>query len=237
MRDDVNQAVYASWTDRVFNPWISSTRCLGSAFGIVASLGNTMGIGSGEAALSWERNATTFQSVHGRRQRVFAGPWCWALDPNASERDRGDFETLLASTPSLDWCVLGTPTQLVHAATQGFLSRNPSLWVGIKFEDPDRFGAGLAILNETPASLRYAVISSITTDYGELDFLGLDWLIISIDADQVNPDPNWIASVKLQAMGYGVPVWFDTPSAYLLGESVCTPFTVREHPGRQQRRA
>lgn len=223
---------YASWADHAFNPWLSETRCLGSSLNVVGMSRWANVKGRQEDAVAWQAHAPAFQVQRGRLPRIFAGPWCWAVCPQANERDRRTFATLVEDTPLLDWFVLATAEQLRHPSHRTSLGLpTANLWVGTTLDDPRAAQAAIDVLRQAPAEHRYLVVKPKTDDFGDLDLRSIDWIIVNVEADEAAPHEfNCIASIKISAMAYGVPLWCDTPSAHLLRDSRTLSCTEREEP-------
>ncbi|WP_293196515.1 DUF5131 family protein [Ottowia sp.] len=208
-----HEASHASWADRSFNPWLGSTRSVGLAAGFVASLSERVAIGSRDEALQWNASASAFAACHeGRRQRVFAGPWCAPLDDRdvSKGEERDCFWGLVRDTPELDWLVIAKmddSTQLALPEDWGDGYQN--VWVGCKLSVSCNAAGGLRRLRQVPASLRFVLVKPGDGDLGDLDLSGVGWLVIIIDESEPPPDPDWVASVRLQAMYSGVAVWFE----------------------------
>jgi len=222
---------FMSWADRTFNPWLSWSRSLGCVGGETSGLYPDAEIGDARMAKSWNANAQAFALKHdGRRQRVFAGPWCHALAANVDEAQRARFWSLVRATPALDWLVLasgdvGRPATL--PADWGYGYHN--VWVGAKATGPESARFALAQLKGVAARLRFLVATPMRNDFGDLDLSGVDWVIVGADTSDLVP-ADWVMSVKLQAMCDGVPVWMESPHSARLGGLESAPYAVQEHP-------
>ena len=220
---------YVSWADRVFNPWLSQARSVGCSRGTVAGLIHDVDVGDERAALAWNANAEAFAFAHeGRRQRVFAGPWCHALDNGAGEVERSRFWSLVRRTPALDWMVLtGGALDLPAALPPDWAAGYDNVWVGAKVSGPESAGSGLAQLRQIPAKLRFILATPVLDDLGDLDLRGIGWVIINSDTGAQAAALDWVMSVKLQAMYCGIPAWLETPHFLGLKSGPCA---VQEHP-------
>ena len=220
---------YVSWADRVFNPWLSPTRSVGCARGEAAGLLHKAEVGDAGAAMSWNANAEAFAFGHeGRRQRVFAGPWCHALASDVGEAERARFWALVRRTPALDWMILSDATPNKPAALPADWGTGyDNVWIGTKATGSETATAGLAQLRRLPAKLRFLVATPVLDDLGELDLAGIGWVIIGPETGGAALSLDWVMSVKLQAMYCGIPAWMETPHVPGLKSAPCA---VQEHP-------
>ena len=237
MRTQVNVAVpatkrYVSWADRVFNPWLSQTRSVGCSHGNAAGLIHDADIGDGRAAVSWNAGAEAFAfGREGRRQRVFAGPWCHALASDVGEAERSRFWSLVRRTPALDWMVLTDGALDIPAALPSDWGTGyDNVWIGAKATGPESAGAGLAQLRRIPAKLQFILATPVLDDLGDLDLRGIGWVIVGTEAGASARSLDWVMSVKLQAMYCGIPVWMETPHCAGLAGLRSAPYAVQEHP-------
>lgn len=223
---------YVSWADRVFNPWLSRARSVGCSRGSAAGLIHEVEVGDVRSAISWNADAEAFAFAHGgRRQRVFAGPWCHALASDADVAERARFWSLLRRTPALDWMVLAggaldNPAALPSDWGEGY----DNVWVGAKMTGPESAGAALTQLGRIPAKLRFILATPVLDDLGELDLRGIGWVIIGAEAGAAAPSLDWVMSVKLQAMYCGIPTWMENPRCAGLAGLKSVPYAVQEHP-------
>ena len=220
---------YVSWADRIFNPWLSQTRSVSCARGNVAGLIHDAIVGDERAAASWNESAEAFAFGHeGRRQRVFAGPWCHALASGVGEVERSRFWSLVRRTPELDWMVLtGGASDMAAALPSDWGAGYDNVWIGAKVSGPESAGYGLAQLRRIPAKLRFILATPVLDDLGDLDLRGISWVIISSETGASAPALDWVMSVKLQAMYWGIPAWLEMPHVLSLRSA---PYAVQEHP-------
>ena len=188
-------------------------------------------VGEPRAAEAWNADAKAFALEHeGRRQRVFAGPWCHALASSVNDAKRARFWALVRATPALDWLVFAeADTGRRPALPSDWGNGYRNVWVGAKATGPESAHAALAQLTRTPARLRFLVVTPMRHDLGDLDLSGIDWVIVGADTSEQIP-PDWAMSVKLQAMCDGVPVWMETQRRALLGDLQSAAYAVQEHP-------
>jgi len=220
-----------SWADRKFNPWLSPARGLGGVGAEASGFHADAEVGDPRAAEAWNADAKAFALEHeGRRQRVFAGPWCHALAPDVNAATRARFWSLVRATPALDWLVLaGGAASRRPALPADWGTGYPNVWVGAKATGPESAHAALALLRATPARLRFLVVTPMRHDLGDIELRGIDWVIVGADTSEQVP-PDWAMSVKLQAMCDGVPVWLETQHRAMLGELQSAVYAVQEHP-------
>lgn len=225
---------YASWADHIFNPWLSETRCLNSPIDLVGARQWGKSRGRPESVLDWHSRAALFHIEHKRRPRVFAGPWCWPLDASSRADDKQAFAALIEQTPNIDWFVIATEEQLRNSSRQGNIGLpTHKLWVGTILNAPNTAAQALDSLRRAPAAARFVVANPSCGDPGDLHLESVDWLVISLGLDENAPGADeCMAAIKLQCMAYGVPVWFDTPSAYVLRKGSAVPLTTQEEPRR-----
>lgn len=223
---------YVSWADETFNPWLDPVRRLTGPLPFPASLAPPVQPSDPNQALSWQRQAHQFELEHGRRRRVLAGPWCLPMSASASPQDAVAFWQLTTRTPSIDWMVLvdfTTTDEVVTPPDWDHAYENVS--VGCRLAGQSTANRTLARLRALPASRRFAIATASPDDFGDLDLSGLAWLVITGDAVVDEATLDSAASIRLQAMAFGVPVWFDYPHpAGELHMSSQGIFRVREEP-------
>ena len=157
---------------------------------------------------------------------MLAGPWCWALAPQRQAAAARAFWSLVSATPSIDWLVVCDPLSpdgvtLPPHWGEGY--RN--VWVGAKLHQASASSA-LAKLRSLPARLRFVVTKPVLGDVGELDFTGIGWVVVQVAEGTRRADDEWVTSIKLQAMAFGVPTWLDAPGEGGLSHSM----QIREEP-------
>lgn len=230
-RQDVSPT---TWADRSFNPWLGSNRSIGNAAGFVASVSEKPLVGSRDEALHWNASASAFAARHGgRRQRVFAGPWCAPLDASNLQRgpDQDRFWALVRDTPELDWLLIAKLDDLAQLALPSDWGHGyHNVWLGCKLSVSCNATGALRRFRSVPAKLRFVLARPGDGDLGDLDLRGVGWLVVIIDASEPPPDADWVASVKLQAMYSGVAVWFERWHTTIPVRSPEGVFSVRENP-------
>ena len=208
----VNVPAYVTWADHVYNPWLSEVRTVGPTCGTWECSDCTPQTGRPDEAMGWANDSSTFMREAGRRQRVFAGPWCRTLSPDTPSFERDSFWRLVRSTRALDWLVLEDeggrdaevlPTDWGHGYT--------NVWVGAKLS-----GSGAARvlhrLKGRKARMKFALVSPMHADIGEVDLRGIDWVILSAEPVAAR-EFDRVASLRLLCSAYGVPCWFETLDA------------------------
>ena len=199
---------YVTWADWVFNPWVSGVRTVASSHGEWVSDDEAMSPGDPADAIAWDRDAEGFARETGRRRRVFAGPWCRVFDAGAVPSEREAFWQLVRQTPSLDWLVLLDSTSdasllLPHEWPRGF----HNVWLGVKVSGGSA-ASDITALRRVPAHLRFLLAAPLLDDLGDLDLVGIDWVVLCAQPVERH-EFDIVASVRLQCAAYGVPCWFE----------------------------
>lgn len=111
-----------AWCDSTFNPWIGCTRvspacdhCYAARSTPARTLGVVWGAGqprrltagsNWKLPRAWQRQVQAFQSLHGRRRRVFCASLADWLDNEVAILWLVELLELIRSTPDLDWLLL-----------------------------------------------------------------------------------------------------------------------------------
>ena len=204
MKGCAAQPTYVTWADHVYNPWISRARTVAPATGVWVEDERSLESGGAADVMRWAADAGEFRKRVGRRPRLFAGPWCWALE-KGRDHERESLWQLVRESPDVDWLML------FDAAAEKAPARPPAerldnLWVGTKLTGGGA-GRALSFLKAMPVARRFVLISPLLGDLGELDLGGVDWAVVS--TAQAPADDAALASFRLLCMGYGVSCWFE----------------------------
>ena len=195
-----HRARWAHWAEHAFNPWLSLSRVLGSAKDPSGVVDAFSARGDPAAARAWNVRA----AKHGRRDNVFAGPWCRALTDECDAEVRDGFWRLVQETPALDWLLLIDDIRLGKI----FVPRDwdegyANCWVGVKLTGPVGAPGRLEMLRQLPAQHRFALASPMNEDLGVLDLRAIDRVIVHSNAD-FTFDNEAVMALRLACLGSGV---------------------------------
>ncbi len=81
----------------------------------------------------------------------------------------------------------------------------PNLWLGVSVEDRKHGLPRIDELREIPAAIRFLSIEPLLEDLGEVDFNGIDWVIVGCESGPGarTCDLDWIRSIRDQALNAG----------------------------------
>jgi protein gp37 len=159
------------WTDHTFNPWVGCTNvspgcdhCYAEAWSKRSGLvkwGKHPRRRTSEAywraPLKWQAAAAWYETLHGRRQRVFCASLADVFDNQVDPVWRADLFHLIASTPALDWLLLTKrPQNIAKMLPKSWPDDGmPNVWLGATAEDQVRFDQRWAVLSRVPAVVRF----------------------------------------------------------------------------------
>ena len=86
----------------------------------------------------------------------------------------------------------------------------PNVWYGVSVENRRQGLRRLKTLRQTPAALRFASIEPLLEDLGEVDFTGIDWVIVGGESGPgARPmEESWVLNVREQCRRDEVPFFF-----------------------------
>lgn len=203
---------FVTWADETFNPWLDSVRTLSGSLPFGCDVQHPAVKGDPELALGWQSLASAFASAHRRRRRVLVGPWC---QPFSDQRLRvGEFAAfwpLVRQCDSLDWLAIvdlseGASARLPEDWGTGY----SNVWVGSFLRSASSASRTLARLRGFPAARRFILVSAAHQDLGDIDLTAVDWVIVVGPPPTTPEQVDALTSVRLQAIGHCVPIWFDS---------------------------
>ena len=211
------------WTDHTFNPWIGCTnispgcdRCYAESWSKRSGLvkwGNNPRRRTSEpywkAPLKWQAAAGAFESIHGRRQRVFCASLADVFDNKADKIWRKDLFDLIDATPALDWLLLTKRPQNISKMlpVNWPAAGRKNVWLGTTAEDQARFDQRWPILAKVPAAIKFI---SYEPAIGPLRLPASgpwpDWLISGGESGHgARPmNPQWARDVIADCKRFGV---------------------------------
>lgn len=214
------------WTDHTFNPWTGCTKitpgcdhCYAESWAKRSGLvkwGNhdrkRTTADYWKAPLIWDRNATSFQARHGRRQRVFCASLADVFDNQAEAVWRSDLFRLIRATPRLDWLLLTKrPSNIAKMLPNDWGDGYANVWLGLTAEDQERFDQRWEHLARLPAAVRFV---SYEPAIGPLSIAGApvkpDWLIIGGESGgNARPmKPEWVTAIIDECRTFGTAPFF-----------------------------
>lgn len=216
-----------SWTDSTFNPWIGCTKvgpgcdnCYAEA--LMDKRWHKVQWGSGQQRhrtsaanwkqpLAWERGWEDFQTLYGRRQRVFCASLADVFDNEAPPQWRGELWALVKATPHLNWLIL--TKRIGNVAGMAPAEGLPAnVWLGATVVNHDEYIRDVHKLLAVDASVRFlsvepmvGPISATPTTLGRLD-----WVICGGESGaNARPiQPGWALSLRRQCEAARVPFFF-----------------------------
>jgi hypothetical protein len=204
---------FVTWADETFNPWLDSVRTLSGSLPLGHHIQHPALEGDPQRALCWQSQASAFASAHRRRRRVLVGPWCQPFcGQNLNARGFSAFWPLVRHCDSLDWLAIvdlseGSSVRLPEDWGVGY----QNVWVGSFLRSTPGAPRTLARLRGFPAARRFVLVSAVQQDLGDIDLTGVDWVVVVGPPPTTSEQVDALTSVRLQAMGHCVPIWFDQP--------------------------
>ncbi len=222
-----------TWADEIYNPWLDHVRTLSGSLSVVQHLQHPAMVGDPEVALNWQSQASGFESTYRRRRRVLIGPWCQPFRESESTLTLNEtyaFWQLVQRCESLDWFAIvdlskGASARLPRDWGNGY----QHVWVGSLLRSASCAARTLNRLRGFPAARRFVLISTAIEDLGDIDLTGVDWVVVVGPGPSTAEQFDALTSVRLQAMGYCVPIWFDQP-INSVGSLRCEAFSERHGP-------
>jgi len=220
------------WTDSTFNPWvgctkISRTRRAPSACDFCYAEKWAKRSGQVEwgnhprrrtsksywrSPLKWNVQAKSFQSEHGRRQRVFCASLADVFDNQVDPEWRADLFSLIRSCDQLDWQLLTKRPQNISKMIPSDWDRGyPNVWLGTTAEDASAYEQRVSHLLEIPAAVRFVSYEPAMGPLRQLDIDGRypNWLIIGGESgvrfDRVRlTNPQWARDAIAECLRLGI---------------------------------
>ena len=162
---------------------------------------------------TWQRRASEFEHVHGRRRRVFCASIADVFDNQAPEEWRADLFRLIRETPALDWQLLTKRPQNIAKMLPADWGRGyPNVWLGTSTEDDLHYRMRWPILARIPAVIHFISYEPALGPLGPID-IGEplpDWVICGGESGpSARPmDCAWARDVRDQCTAAGVVFFF-----------------------------
>jgi protein gp37 len=238
------------WADRTWSPWEGCTKvspgcdnCYAEAMNRWLQAGENWGPGAPRRIYSedhwdkpvkWQRAALKFETLHGRRQRVFPSV-CDPFDNEAPPILRTRLWGLIRMTPAIDWLLL---TKRIGNARDMLPSDwgdgYPNVWLGATVVNQAEADRDIPKLLAVPARVRFLSIEPMLgpvdltnvappfvegREWHGIDVLTphnrslrpcLDWVIAGGESGpHARPmHPDWARSLRDQCAAAGVPYMF-----------------------------
>ncbi|MBX9846063.1 MAG: phage Gp37/Gp68 family protein [Xanthobacteraceae bacterium] len=230
------------WTDSTFNPWVGCTKiaraksapsacdfCYAEKW---AKRSGQVGWGNfprrrttsvyWRNPIIWNEQARSFQSRHGRRQRVFCASLADVFDNQVDPTWRSDLFNLIRDCDQLDWQILTKRPQnikkmLPHDWKDGY----PNVWIGTTAEDAGAYKQRVPHLLKVPAAVHFVSYEPAIGPLEKLDANGLspDWLIIGgesgVRSDLIRrTEPQWVRAAIAECRRLGIAAFLKQWGTY-----------------------
>ena len=206
------------WTDSTFNPWVGCTkvaRARGAPSACDFCYAEKWAKRSGQVQwgdhsrrrtteaywrnpLIWNGQAQSFQSEHGRRQRVFCASLADVFDNQIDPQWRTDLFNLIHACDQLDWQLLTKrPQNIRKMLPSDWEDGYANVWLGATAEDAHAYVRG-SLTSQGASAIHFVSYEPAIGPLGQLDIDGRhpDWLIIGgesgVRSDLIRlTDPQW----------------------------------------------
>jgi protein gp37 len=234
------------WCDHTFNPWTGCEaispgcdHCYADAWARRAGREFHVRKRTTESywrqPLKWQRNATAFFDLHGRRQRVFCASLADVFDNAVPSEWRRSLLELIASTPNLDWLLLtkriGNAHRLLdealdvlsHGLTRWADAPWPNVWIGATIVNQAEADRDIPKLLALPARVRFLscepLLGALNLSRWLVPSVGgsdannlrtIDWVIAGGESghDARPMHPDWPRALRNQCLVPSVPFLF-----------------------------
>ena len=211
-----------SWTTNTFNPWIGCAKASPGCANCYAKAqmddrlrrvqwgpcGTRVRTSSQNWATPRKWNAEAAKT--GLRQKVFCASLADVFEPRPDLAGwRDELHVLISETPHLDWQIL---TKRPEVAAD-YYRQHPlpsNVWLGTSVEDRCRAEQRIPVLRQIPASVRFLSIEPLLEDLGDVDFDGIDWVIVGGESGRA-PRPmqvEWVRTIRDQCASKNIPFFF-----------------------------
>jgi protein gp37 len=224
------------WTDSTFNPWIGCTKispacdhcyaaAMNKAYGWVGAWGGPGVHGSlkrtspttWQGPRRWQRQATSFQAEHGRRQRVFCASLSDVFDNQAPQGWRDDLFALIRACPDLDWQILTKrPQNIARMLPADWGNGYENIWLGVTAEDQHYFDQRWPILRQIPAKIRFLSYEPALGPLRITPELRPDWIIVGGESggSARTMNPQWARDLRTDCRDLDVPFFLKQWGTY-----------------------
>lgn len=164
-----------------------------------------LNVGGRSSVPGWMADARAFEALgRGRRQRVLVQPALGGGPPPAW------FWQIAKAATRLDWLVLvpsnGDALRLPADWGDGY----DNVWLGDQLRGAAGAKETIQSLRGKPAKLRFLIAGPLTSDLGELQMKGIEWVIAQPGGLSAEED-EWVTWLRLQCMAFGIPLWINEP--------------------------
>jgi len=162
--------------------------------------------------LTWNAQAKSFQTQHGRRQRVFCASLADVFDNQVDPNWRADLFNLIRACNQLDWQLLTKrPQNIWKMLPSDWGDGYPNVWLGTTAEDASAYRQRVSHLLDVPSVIHFVSYEPAIGPLGQLDIDGRypDWLIIGgesgVRSDRIRfTDPQWARDAIAECRRLGV---------------------------------
>ena len=227
-----------AWTDSTFNPWWGCTRVGAGCDNCYAAAldkrtgGDHWGADREYRVMSdenwkkpmrWQRKATQFETVAGRRRRVFCASMADVFDKKAPVEQRERLWGVIRSTSRLDWQLLTKrPSNIAKYLPPDWEDGYSNVWLGATVENTKHGIPRIDELKGVPAKIRFLSIEPLLEDLGDLDLEGIHWVIVGGESGpKARPmKKEWMLNIRNQCLEQNVPFFFKQWGA-VIGKGGC----------------
>lgn len=236
------EASKIEWCDSTWNPWIGCTKIapacdhcyaadMAKRYGW-AEWGNHPRKRTSAALWNgvrkWQRGATAFAELRGRRRRVFCASLADVFDNQVPAEWRADLWALIRECPDIDFLMLTKRPQNIATMLPAFWNEvKGHVWLGTTVEDQKHADQNIPHLLKHDSAVRFLSIEPLlgpisfrwaswhgvsrTEPTDHLDGLRrLDWIIAGGESGPHarQSDPAWFRTIRDQCAEAGVPFLF-----------------------------
>jgi protein gp37 len=182
------------WTDHTFNPWMGCTKVSPACDDCYAARATPVRAqhvhwgpkqprvrttpSNWRNPVKWEREASAFLALHGRRQRVFCASLADVFDNEVDPAWRGDLFALIRDTPSLDWLLLTKRIGNVEAMAREAMLYSLQMTADQKLQLPANVWLGATICNQEEAERDVPKLLAVRA---RIKFLSIEPMLGPID--------------------------------------------------------
>jgi protein gp37 len=220
------------WTDSTFNPWLGCTkvaRARGAPSACDFCYAEKWAKRSGQVEwgnhprrrttelywrnpVTWNGQAHSFQTQHGRRQRVFCASLADVFDNQVDPNWRADLFNLIRACNQLDWQLLTKrPQNIWKMLPSDWGDGYPNVWLGTTAEDVGAYRQRVSHLLKVPSTIHFVSYEPAIGPLGQLEIDGRypDWLIIGgesgVRSDRIRfTGPQWARDAIAECRRVGV---------------------------------
>ncbi|MFT3829851.1 MAG: phage Gp37/Gp68 family protein [Opitutaceae bacterium] len=222
-----------AWTNHTFNPWIGCTKISPGCAHCYAKAqqddwlrkvewgpdGTRLRTGPDTWAKPHEWNREAQRT--GTRLRVFCSSLADVFEDRAELAPwRDEVHALIAETPQLDWQIL---TKRPEIAAEYYRTHSipKNVWIGTSVEDRVRAEQRIPVLRPIPATVRFLSIEPLLEDLGDVDFTGIDWVIVGGESGRHfrTMHADWVRPIRDQCLAKGISFFFKQWAASHAGDN------------------